>query len=221
MATNISAPLLSRIKSWQLVGLGISGWVTLYSAAIIFWGAGSFVVGNTQGGCFAVAMTLAGVEVRRFQKGSSIPMDPLQWVCGITTEQLNQTLAQTLTDQKLRVEAPHPIEANMGFGLRAIKVGRTLVFETGRWKEPVIDLLHAKTTEENRNKVCADFAIIVGAGTPDEDAKIFVKSHPIKLLVGKELKDMFAVEKPPVENIETKLNFVSDVGRPNTLGDMA
>src|ERR1700684_4120117 len=104
MATNISAPLLSRIKSWQLVGLGISGWVTLYSAAIIFWGASSFVVGNTQGGCFALGMTLAGVEVKRFQKGSSISMDPLQWVCGITTEQLNQTLAQNLTKQELLVE---------------------------------------------------------------------------------------------------------------------
>jgi len=221
MAMNTSAPLLSRIKSWQLVGLGISGWVTLYSAAIIFWGASSFVVGNTQGGCFAVAMTLAGVEVRRFQRGNSIPLDPLQWVSGISTEQLNQTLAQSLMIQTLRVEAPHPIEASMGFGLRAIKLGRTLVFETGRWKEPIIDLLHAKTTEENRNKARADYAIIVGAGTPDEDTKIFVKNHPVKLLVGKELKDMFVVEKPPVENIEKKPSISSDSGRPNTLGDMS
>ena len=193
----------------------------LYSAAIIFWGASSFIVGNTQGGCFATAMTLAGIEVRRFQKGSSIPMDPLQWAYGISTEQLNQTLAQTLQKQEVRVEAPHPNESNMGFGLRAVKAGRTIAFETGRWKEPVIDLLHAKITEENRKKILADLAIIVGAGTPDEDTQIFVKTHPVKLLVGKELKDMFADEKPPIKNTETKPNLTSDVSRPNTLGGMA
>src|ERR1700692_4295559 len=99
MAINTSAPLLSRIKSWQLVGLGISGWVTLYSIAIIFWGASSFVIGNTQGGCFATAMTLAGVEVRRFQKANSFQLDPLQWIGVITTEQLNQTLAQNVKKQ--------------------------------------------------------------------------------------------------------------------------
>jgi hypothetical protein len=199
MAINTSAPLLSRIKSWQLVGLGISGWVTLYSAAIIFWGASSFVIGNTQGGCFATAMTLAGVEVRRFQKANSFPLDPLQWIGGITTEQLNQTLAQNVKKQGLLVEAPNPVEADMGFGFRAVNAGRTLVYETGRWKESVIDLRHAKTTEENRNKIRADLAIIVGAGTPDEDTKIFVKSHPLKLLVGNELKDLFADEKPSVK----------------------
>ena len=210
MEANFSAPLLSRIKSWQLVCLGISGWVTLYSVAIISWGASSFVVGNAQGGCFASAMTLAGLEVRRYQKGSSIPIDPLQWVCGITTEQLNQTLAENLKRQEVRVEAPYPIEADMGFGLRAIKAGRTLVFETGRWKEPVIDLLHAKTTEENRDKIRADLAIIVGAGTPDEETKLFVNTHKVKLLVGKELKDMFPDEKLPVNNIETSPSPAAD-----------
>ncbi len=209
MESNISAPLLSRIKSWQLVLLGVSGWVTLYSVAVIFWGASSFVVGNSQGGCFATAMTLAGVEVRRFQKGSFIPMDPMQWTYGITTEELNQTLAQSLQKQELLVEAPHSVEAEMGFGLRAIKSGRTLVFETGRWKEPVINLLHAKATEQNRTKIRADLAIIVGAGTPDEDTKNFVKSHPMKLLVGKELKDLFPDAIMPVEKIETKANFTS------------
>src|ERR1017187_7081102 len=112
MQAIISTPLLSRIKSWQLVGLGISGWVALYSAAIISWGASSFVVGNAQGGCFATAMALAGVEVKRFRKGSSIPVDPLQWTCAISTEQLNRALAQNLQKQELRVEAPHRIEAS-------------------------------------------------------------------------------------------------------------
>lgn len=218
---NTSAPLLSRIKSWQLVGLGISGWVTLYSAAIIFWGASSFVIGNTQGGCFATAMTLAGVEVRRFQKANSFPLDPLQWIGGITTEQLTQTLAQNVKKQGLLVEAPYLVEADMGFGFRAVNAGRTLVYETGRWKESVIDLSHATTTEENRNKIRADLAIIVGAGTPDEDTKIFVKSHPLKLLVGKELKDLFADENPPLKNVDAKPSPASDVSSPNTLGDMA
>jgi hypothetical protein len=221
MESNVSAPLLSRIKSWQLVLLGISGWVTLYSVAIIFWGASSFMVGNSQGGCFATAMTLAGVEVRRFQKGASIPMDPLQWTYGISTEQLNQTLAQSLQRQELLVEAPHSVEADMGFGLRAIKSGRTLVFETGRWKEPVIDLLHAKATEENRNKIRADLAIIVGAGTPDEDTKNFINSHSVRLLVGKELKDMFPDEITPVEKIETKPNLASGTGQFREPGNKA
>jgi hypothetical protein len=203
MEAKFSAPLLSRIKSWQLVCLGISGWVTLYSVAIISWGASSFVVGNAQGGCFATAMTLAGLEARRFQKGSSIPMDSLQWVGGITTEQLNLTLAQNLKMQQIRVEPPHSMEAEMGFGVRAIKAGRTLVFETGRWKEPVINLLHARATEENRNKIRADLAIIVGAGTPDEDTKLFVHDHKLKLLVGKELKDMFPDEILSASNMET------------------
>jgi hypothetical protein len=221
MEANFSAPLLSRIKSWQLVCLGVSGWVTLYSAAIISWGASSFVVGNAQGGCFATTMTLAGLEVRRYQKGSSIPMDPLQWAGGITTEQLNQTLAENLKRQEVRVEAPHPIEADMGFGLRAIKAGRTLVFETGRWKEPVIDLLHAKTTEENRDKIRADLAIIVGAGTPDEDTKLFVNTHKVKLLVGKELKDMFPDELLPVNNIEISTSPAADGSHTRTPGETA
>jgi hypothetical protein len=206
MESNPSAPLLSRVKSWELIGLGISGWITLYSAAVISWGASSFVVGNTQGGSFAATMVIAGLEARRFQKGSPVPIDPLQWADGITTRQLNLTLSHFLTLQQFRVEAPHPTEAKMGFGLRAINTGRTLIFETDRWKEPVIDLLHAKTTDENRKTVRADVAIIVGAGTPDKDTEIFVKTHPMKLLVGQELKNLLAAEierraaeKPPVK----------------------
>jgi hypothetical protein len=199
MEARNSAPLLSRVKSWQLVGLGITGWVTLYSAAIITWGTSSTIVGNTQGGFFAITMGLASLETKRFKKGNATPTDPLQWTGNITTEQLNQTITLIIQEQKFRVEAPHAIEAEMGFGVRAVKAGRTLVFETGRWKEPVIDLLHAKTTEENRKKVFADFAILVGAGIPDENTWIFVKTHPVQLLVGKELKRMLIAERPPVQ----------------------
>lgn len=191
-----SAPLLSRVKSWQLVGLGISGWVALYSAAVISWGASSLIIGNAQGGCFAVTMTLAGVEARRFQKPASIPVDPLQWTGGVSTEQVNQVIAQTLKSQDVRVEEPHRAEAEMGFGVRAINAGRTLVFETSRWKEPVIDLQHATTTDENRIKIHADQAIIVGAGKPDEAARGFIATHPaIKFLIGQELKGLFPTDK--------------------------
>src|ERR1035438_4416181 len=62
MEVRNSAPLLSQVKSWQLVGLGITGWVTLYSAAIITWGTSSTIVGNTQGGFFAITMCLASLE---------------------------------------------------------------------------------------------------------------------------------------------------------------
>jgi hypothetical protein len=218
METSISSPLLRQIKSWQLVCLGISGWVTLYSAAIISWGASSFVVGNTQGGSFAAVMTLAGLETKRRQKGS---MDLLQWAGGITSEELNRVLTKTLQENELFLEALHPSEAQMGFGLRAVKAGRTFLFETGRWKEPVIDLLHAKTTEENRNISNADFAVIVGAGTPDEDTKIFANTHPVKLLVGEELKALFTEEKPSDKSAEASpiLTYASaQFGTPGGMG---
>ena len=194
MKSKSSAPLLSRVKSWELVGLGISGWIALYSAAVISWGASSFIIGNAQGGCFAATMTLAGLEARRFKQASLVPNNPFQWADGITTSQLNQSISLSLTFKRFRVEAPHPTEAKMGFGLRAIIAGRTVVFETERWKEPVIDMLHAKTTDENRKAARADIAVLVGAGTPDEDTEIFVKTHPIKLMVGQELQNLLASE---------------------------
>lgn len=196
------APLLSRIKSWQLVWLGISGWIALYSVAIISWGTGSFVIGNAQGGCFATAMTLAGVEARRFQRRSMVPMDPLHWTGSISTEQLNLTLAESLKRQELLVEGLHPYEIGLGFGLRAVKSGRTFIFETARWKEPVIDLVHAKTTEENRSNVRADFAVIVSAGKPDEETQVFVNNHPVKLLAGNELRALFPEETPAEKTME-------------------
>ena len=150
----MSAPLLSRIKSWQLFWLGISGWVTLYSAAILSWGASSFVIGNAQGGSFAAVMTLAGREVKRFQRGGSL--NQLQWAGGITTEQLNQTLTQALQKNELVLKTLHPIEADMGFGLRAVKAGRTFLFETARWKEPSSTC----STPKRRRKIAAKPALI-------------------------------------------------------------
>jgi hypothetical protein len=207
MEASVSAPaLLSRIKSWQLVGLGISGWVTLYSVAILTWGASSNLIGNAQGGCFATTMTLAGLEASRFKRGGSIPADPLQWVQGIPAEQLNHTLTWVMQKQEYKIEASQGLETEMGFGLRAVKAGRTVVFETGRWKEPVIDLPHAQTTEGNRKRVRADLAVLVGAGTPDEETRIYVKNHPLQLLAGQELKNLIAAEMPPAkkpENVST------------------
>lgn len=197
-----SAPLLSRIKSWQLVGLGISGWIALYSVAILTWGAGSNLIGNTQGGCFAITMTLAGLEARRLKKKDSSPADSLQWISGITTEEVNQTIVQFVKRQAFRVEKSHQSEASMGFAVRAVKAGRTFVFETSRWKEPVIYLPHAKTTEENRKKVLADLAIIVGAGKADDDVKIFVENHSVQLLIETDFKKMMN-ERPANKKLET------------------
>ena len=196
MDASISAPLLSRLKSWQLVGLGISGWCTLYSVAILTWGASSALVGNTQGGCFAAAMTLAGVETRRYRKNGAAPENPLQWTEGIPTVHLNHTLAQVMQSRDFRIEPCPPSQTEMGFGVRAVNVGRTIVFETARWKEPVIDLPHAQATEENRKRASADLAIIVGAGAPDEAAQEFVEKKPLQFLVGKELKDILSPQKP-------------------------
>ena len=201
MDTNISAPLLSRVKSWQLIGLGISGWCTLYSVAIITWGTSSNLIGNAQGGTFAATMTLASFEAKRHKKGGSTISNSLQWINGIPTEHLNQTIAQAMRKQEFRIEASSTTETEMGFGVRAVNAGRTMVFETGRWKEPVIDLRHALTTEENRKKVFADLAIIVSAGKPDDDAKYFVRNQPVRFLVGKELKNLLRDEKLSGEKV--------------------
>ena len=195
MDAQISAPLLSRVKSWQLIGLGVSGWCTLYSVAIITWGASSNLIGNTQGGAFAATMTLASFEAKRHQKGGSPIFNSLQWINIIPTEHLNQTIAQAMRKQEFRIEAGSATETEMGFGVRAVNAGRTMVFETGRWKEPVIDLRHARNTEENRKKVFADFAIIVSAGKPDDEAKNFIRTQPVRFLVGKELKNLLRDEK--------------------------
>ncbi len=134
-------------------------------------------------------------------------MDPLHWTGGMTTDQLNQTVAQTVRKQDLKVEALHPFEASLGFGLRAVKAGRTFVFETNRWKEPVIDLDHAKATEENRSKIRADFAVIVGAGKPDHETQMFVNAHPVKLLVGREFKKMVVGQRAPAKKLKPSLTL--------------
>ncbi|MEI7533642.1 MAG: hypothetical protein WCK57_04680 [Verrucomicrobiae bacterium] len=195
MDAQVSAPLLSRVKSWQLIGLGVSGWCTLYSVAIITWGASSNLIGNTQGGAFAATMTLASFEAKRYQKGGSSIFNSLQWINSIPTEHLNQTIAQAMCQREFRIETSSATERELGFGVRAVNAGRTMVFETGRWKEPVIDLRHARTTEGNRKKVFADLAIIVSAGKPDHDAKNFVRTQPVRFLTGKELKNLLRDEK--------------------------
>lgn len=193
MVARVTSPLLGRVRTWQLlVGLGISGWCTLYSVAVISWGANSVLVGNSQGGCFAVAMTLAGVEARRQKKCPPQRTDPLQWTQSIPTELLNQTITRLLQSSNSLVEPCRSIETELGFGVRAVNLGRTMVFETGRWKEPFIDLNHTQITEENRKKVSADLAIIVGAGTPDDEARLYVEARPLQFLVGDELKNLIA-----------------------------
>lgn len=201
MEARVSAPILSRVKSWQFVGLGFSGWITLYSIAILSWGASGNIIGHAQGGSFAATMTLAGFEARRFKKGSAAPTppaDPLNWTVGIDTGQVNQAIARFVAKQDFRVEVPKPTETEMGFGVRTVKGGRTVVFETGRWKELVIDLPHAVSTDENRRKILADYAFIVGAGTPDEQSVAYVKAHPLQFLTGKELKNLLTKEIPPL-----------------------
>jgi hypothetical protein len=204
MNINVCAPRLSRVRSWPLIALGISGWLALYSVAILAWGTGANLIGNAQGGCFAATMTLASLQANRQRKMGAKPADPLEWLGGVSTEQLNQMLAQTMAKQEFRVEACHRIEREMGFGVRAINAGRTIVFETARWQEPVIDLDHAQTTEANRKRVLADLAIIVGIGKADLAAQTFAKTCPIKLLVGNELNALVVPEKSAVENPAAK-----------------
>jgi hypothetical protein len=204
MEGHLSAPLLSRVKSWQLVGLGIAGWLTFYSMALITWSGAwsgcSNLVGNTRGGCFAITMTLAGLEAKRYRRGgvtmgASASADPLDWVNGISTQQLNLTLARAIRGYSFKTEIPHPLESKMGFGVRAVKEGRTVVFETARWTEPVIDLPHVQSTEASRKEILADLAVIVSAGRPDEESQQFVHKHPLQLLVGDELKSLIEKHK--------------------------
>lgn len=196
MKSCLTAPLLSRVKSWQLIGLGISGWCALYSIAFITWGTNRALVGHTQGGCFAITMALAGCEARRYQSRKPVvAADPLQWVGGVSTERLNQSLAQFMQRQAFAIEHCRAFETELGFGIRAVKSGRTMMFETGRWREPVIDLAHVNATEENRKMVRADVAVIVGAGTPNKDAHTFIKYHPIRLFLGDKIKNIVNSEK--------------------------
>jgi hypothetical protein len=194
-----SAPLLSRVKAWQLIGLGISGWCTLYSVAILTWGASSFFIGNAQGGCFAATMALAGVEAKRHKKVMIKPVESLEWTGAITTEYLNQSITAILRTREFVIEASKPSEKEMGFGVRGVNSGRTVVFETARWKEPLIDLQHVRNTEENRRNVCANHAVIVSVGSPDEEARAFVQNCPIEFFGGDQLKEMLAGEKPDSE----------------------
>jgi hypothetical protein len=183
--TKNSAPLLSRVKSWQLIGLGVTGWCTFYSIALLTWGSSSALIGNLQGGCFAATMTLASLETRRYRR--PVQNNSLQWIQGLPTEHLNRTLAEILVKQEYYVEPSRPEEKEMGFGVRAVKAGRTMVFETARWHEPIINLPHAKATEENRQKVFADIAYIVSLGAPDAEARAFAQNHPIRFLARREL----------------------------------
>ena len=199
MAVKTSAPLLGQIKSWQLVAFGITGWCTLYSVALLAWGASSNLVGNSQGGCFAATMTLASLEANRHKKRGPQPTDPLQWMGTVSTDQLNQILARTMEKREFRVEPCHRLETELGFGLRVINSGRAMVLETARWTEPVVDLRHAQATEANRKLVHADLAVIVGAGSADAETRTFVKTCPVKLLVGDELKALVDAEKGEAE----------------------
>ena len=192
---------MSRVRSWHLIGLGISGWVTLYSVAVISWGTSSFAVGNAQGGCFALTMTLAGMESRRFKPAGASALDPLHWIKGASTEQLNQNIAQLMRRQEFLVETIKPADSELGFGVRAVNSGRTLVFETGHWREPFVDLPHAERTEANRLKARADLAIIVSAGILKEGENLddFLQSHPVQFVMGDDFKKLIQTKPAPTK----------------------
>jgi hypothetical protein len=195
MQALMSAPLLYRVKTWQFIGLGLTGWVTLYSIALINWSSCSAIIGNAQGGCFATTLALAGLEARRLNKRKMRrEHDALHWADDVSTFELVQALDQIQQRKGFTTEALHCQETQMGFGLRAVKDGRTIVFETSRWKESTINLLHVQTANENRRQAMADRAVIVGIGVPDEDTKRFVKSAPIQLLVGEDLQNLIESE---------------------------
>lgn len=199
-----SAPLLCRVKPWQLIGLGLTGWVTLYSITLINWAACSAFVTNTQGGLFAATMTLASFEARRAKRNKDeSENDALHWADAIPTFQLNQTLERIQQKNGFKAEPLYLHETEMGFGVRVVKEGRTFLFETSRWKEPTVDLLHAKTTDENRRIAKADRAVIVSTGIPDADTKLFVKSNSLELLAGKDLQSLIEAEIPKREENPT------------------
>jgi hypothetical protein len=154
------------------------------------------MIGNAQGGCFAIAMTLAGVEARRLRKGPVAPVDPFS---GVTTAQIDQTVLSHAKARAMRIEPLHAAEKQLGFTLRAVGAGRTLVYETERWHESAIDLTHVQAADENRRKVHADLAVIVSVGKPDEQAIAYVQTHPVQLFDRKELKQAVVPKKPKAE----------------------
>jgi hypothetical protein len=202
MLSIASAPLLFRVKSWQLIGLGLAGWATIYSIALINWAACGRAIANAQGGCFAVTMTLASLEARRLSRNKNEHEHvALHWADNIPTEELNQRLEIVQMLKGFTPEKLHKNEITMGFGLRAVKEGRTFVFETSRWKEPTIDLAHAQATNVNRKMASADRAVIVSIGAPDEDTRRFIKSAPIQVLAGEELKNLVGGESPNLKEV--------------------
>jgi hypothetical protein len=206
-----SAPILFRVKAWQLIGLGFTGWVTIYSIALINWATCGRVIANAQGGCFAATMALAGIEARRLKRNRLADgHDVLHWADNIPVFQLNHTLDQIQKKNGFISELLGCQETEMGFGVRTVKEGRTIVFETSRWKEPVIDLQHAKSTDENRRMARADMAVIVSIGVPAEDTKQFVKSVPVKLLIGDDLQVLIESELPKSEIMVTANNTNQD-----------
>lgn len=194
MVAHLSPKLLMQTKSWQLICLGVSGWLALYGAAMTNWPAWRNLVGNSQGGCFAIVMSLAGVEVKRFKRRQLADDENLRWASCLTTAQINAHLAQVIQSQDFRVEPPGPEEAQAGFGVLTVNAGRTVAFETDRWREPVIDIEHAVHTDENRKKIRAHLAVIVGIGEPAAAVSEFTKTHPVQLLAGNEFKRMMKVE---------------------------
>jgi hypothetical protein len=204
MAACIYAPLLRRVKFWQLTTFGFSGWCALYSAALLNWGNWRNLVGHAQGGCFAVTMTLAGVTARRHQRDAANSADPFQWAATISTEQINALLARTMTKREFYVETCQPAEIQRGFGVRAINSGRKMVFETSHWQEQVVNLEHVQTAETNRLAVQAELAVIVGVGIADEAAQNFVRTHPLRLLLGHELQALVDAERTEAEQSASK-----------------
>jgi hypothetical protein len=61
-------------------------------------------------------------------------------------------------------------------------------------------LQHVRGTEENRRNICADHAVIVSVGSPDDEAKAFVQNCPIEFFGGDQLKVLLAGEKPDTKN---------------------
>ena len=123
-------------------------------------------------------MTLASLEASRHKKRGSTPTDPLQWTSNVSTAQLNQILARTMEKREFRVEPCHRLEIELGFGLRVINTGRTMVFETARWKDPVVDSSMPKPPRQTAKPSTPTWRSLSGPACPTKQPAPMSKPAP-------------------------------------------
>jgi hypothetical protein len=138
-----SAPILNRIAGWQLLALGLGGWVALYSSATVNFQKGlAELTGHAQGVCFACVMVLGGGEARKRKRARDHKAklnNALKWVGEMSDTRFEEQLSMHFHRLEYRLESMDDAHRAMGFGLRVVRDGRTTFVHTGFWRAGNVD----------------------------------------------------------------------------------